>query len=295
MSFHPFTRIHLHSLRYKCSRIIFIFREHNNFSCPRLTIFPIPGCLICFKTKGRPAQIKCLFLPLSYFYCVVRPIKKAPPPTRGGSGRKDGTQVRSEVPASRSEPPLRHILRQARIQSLAEGRLPRAALACDCVAVIGDPILPTFRCWRSTRAQCATHGQPGQSLEVRPRLTALPWHPRHPYPSTQAWAGRGLGEEEGHSHLSSPGTPAGFPAPVPDATRNPTRGAVQSQPEPRRTPGARHPAGTRSSANDPRAPSQNTATATLAHAAAPKLTCTPPRGLREPLRAGVACEEGAGE
>lgn len=44
-------------LRYQPARFIFIFCEHNKFSCLDFLFFLLfLGCLICFKTKGRPGS-----------------------------------------------------------------------------------------------------------------------------------------------------------------------------------------------------------------------------------------------
>lgn len=162
------------------------------------------------------------------------------------------------------------------------------------MTVLGDPIIPTLRAWRSTRAQCATHGrerrQPGQSWEVGPRLTVIPRHPWHPNPSTRLGPGGGGGAFT----PELPRHPCGLPGSSPSRHQQPdARRCPVPPPEPRRTPGALGPARTRSSANDPRVPSPSTAT--LVPAAAPKVTRTPRRRPREPLGARVASGEGAGD
>lgn len=91
MSSHPSTRIYLHPRRYQTVRIIFIFCEHNKFSCLDFLFFlPFGGCLICFKTKGRPRS-NVFPPPLFILNSLCVPEKEDRPP-RGSPSRGRWTQ-----------------------------------------------------------------------------------------------------------------------------------------------------------------------------------------------------------
>lgn len=93
-------------LRYQPARFIFIFCEHNKFSCLDFLFFLLfLGCLICFKTKGRPGSN--VFPPTHPILTVwgvhfnedrppcgshprslqEKASNAEPPPPRGGQGR----------------------------------------------------------------------------------------------------------------------------------------------------------------------------------------------------------------
>lgn len=174
------TRIYLHPLRYQTARFIFIFCEHNKFSCLDFLFFLLfLGCLICFKTKGRPGS-NVFPYPLygNRFVCASTLIKIAPlaAATHGVSRRKGAAQTTAT--GSRVDglcPRPGH--------ALACARSPRAQLglgstsyspqpnSCWCVCPLGDfggggPIPRTSPGPPCTQAPRATRG--GERQQPRP-------------------------------------------------------------------------------------------------------------------------------